>query len=438
MTEQPLILQPLILIVENNAIDARILLDVLEAAGYRTLATKSGEDAIAKLTEVVPDLILLAVMLPGIDGFEMCDRIQSNPTTQEVPIIFITARSDAEDKVKGLNLGAVDYITKPFQPAEVLARVQLHLKLRQQTQQLKHLNDQLEQRVSERTNQLSRSLTDLQAVQLQLIQQEKMSTLGQLVAGIGHEINNPLNSITGNLAHAEQYVQDLLSHLRLYHRYYPDPVAEIVQDAEEIDFSFLATDLLQLLTTMQLAADRIAHISRSLRTFSRSDSENTIELQIQDGLDSTLLLLQHRLKANSYRPAIQILRDYAELPPISCYPGQLNQVFMNLLANAIDAIEESNRGRSYAEIVARPNQIRVITELKSDTVTIRIRDNGTGMSQTVQQEMLKPSFTTKPIGKGTGLGLAIAYQIIVEKHQGSLICNSAPGEGTEFTIELPR
>lgn len=429
--------QPLILIVENNAIDACVLLDVLEAAGYRTLATESGEDAIAKLTDVVPDLILLAVMLPGIDGFEICNRIQSNSTTQEIPIIFITARSEAEDKVKGLNLGAVDYITKPFQPAEVLARVQLHLKLRQQTQQLKHLNDQLEQRVSERTAQLSRSLTDLQTIQLQLIQQEKMSTLGQLVAGIGHEINNPLNSITGNLAHAEQYVQDLLSHLRLYHRYYPDPIAEIVQDAEEIDLSFLAVDLLQLLTTMQLAADRIAHISQSLRTFSRSDSENTIELQIQDGLDSTLLLLQHRLKANSYRPPIQILRDYAKLPPVSCYPGQLNQVFMNLLANAIDAIEESNRGRSYAEIVDRPNQIRVMTESKSNKVVVRIRDNGIGMSQAVQQQMFKPSFTTKPIGKGTGLGLAIAHQIIVEKHRGSLICNSAPGEGTEFAIELP-
>ncbi|MBW4442637.1 MAG: response regulator [Plectolyngbya sp. WJT66-NPBG17] len=429
--------QNLILIVENNAINARILADVLEAAGYRTLATKSGEDAIDKLTEVAPDLILLAVMLPGMDGFEICDRIKSSPKTQEIPIIFITARSDAEDKVKGLNFGAVDYITKPFQQEEVLARVQVHLKLRQRTQQLKDLNDRLEQRVDERTDQLSRSLNELQAAQLKLIQQEKMSTLGQLVAGIGHEINNPLNSITGNLAHAEQYVQDLLSHLRLYHRYYPDPIAEIVQDAEEIDLPFLSTDLLQLLNTLQVAADRIAHISESLRTFSRADSENTIALQIQDGLDSTLLLLQHRIKANSHRPAIQITRDYAELPRVACYPGQLNQVFMNLLANAIDAIEESNRGKNYAEIVACPNEIRVITELKSDKVTIRIRDNGVGMSQAVQQEMFKPSFTTKPVGKGTGLGLAIAYQIIVEKHQGSLICNSAPGEGTEFTIELP-
>ena len=346
--------QNLVLIVDDNPTNVRVLFEVLETAGCRTLVAKSGEDALNKLEVVVPDLILLDVMMPGIDGFETCDQIKSNPKTQEIPIIFMTALSDAENKVKGLSLGAVDYITKPFQQEEVLARVQVHLKLRQQTRQLQDLNEQLEQRVTERTAQLSRSLQDLQSAQLQLIQNEKMSTLGQLVAGIGHEINNPLNSITGNLAHAERYIEDLIDHLHLYQQRYPDLAAEIVQDAEEIDLPFLETDLPQMLTTLKIAADRIAHISQSLRTFSRSDSENTIELQIEDGIDSTLLLLQHRLKANSRRPAIQITRHYAELPTISCYPGQLNQVFMNLLANAIDAIEESNQGRTYAEIVACP------------------------------------------------------------------------------------
>ncbi|WP_059000612.1 hybrid sensor histidine kinase/response regulator [Leptolyngbya sp. NIES-2104] len=427
--------QSLILIVDDNATNAQVLVEVL--ARYNTLVAKSGEEALSQLETVSPDLILLDVVMPGMDGFEICDRIQSNPKTQDIPIIFMSALSNVEDIAKGLYLGAVDYITKPFQQTEVIARVQIHLKLRQQTRQLKNLNDQLEQQVAERTEQLSRSLNDLQAIQLQLIHQEKMSTLGQLVSGIGHEINNPLNSISGNLAHADQYVQDLISHLHLYHRYYPDPVAEIVQDAEEIDLPFLTQDLTQLLATMKVATDRIAHISRSLRTFSRSDHENTIELHIQDGLDSTLLLLQHRIKPNSHRPAIQIIRDYAHLPPISCYPGQLNQVFMNLLANAIDAIDESNRGKPYAEIVTNPNQIHVVTELKSAAIAIRIRDNGIGMTEAVQQEMFKPSFTTKPVGKGTGLGLAIAYQIIVERHRGSLTCNSAPGQGTEFMIELP-
>lgn len=429
--------QNLILIVESNATDMRVLLEVLETAGYETLAAKSGEDAIAKMSEVVPDLILLAVMLPGIDGFQICDHIKSGEATEDIPIMFITARAHAEDKVRGLTLGAVDYITKPFQQAEVLARVQTHLRLRHQTRQLKGLNEQLEQRVIERTAQLSRSLDELQATQLQLIQQEKMSALGQLVSGIGHEINNPLNSITGNITHAQQYVQDLLNHLALYHQFYPDPVAEIVQDAEAIDLPYLKTDLIHLLKTLQVAADRIAHISQSLRVFSRDDSENEITLQIQDGLDSTLLLLQHRLKANSQRPAIEVIRNYADTPPIPCYPGQLNQVFMNLLANAVDAIDESHRVEDPVEIAAHPRQIQIVTELKTGRVEIRIRDNGIGMSQAVQQEMFKPTFTTKPVGKGTGLGLAIAYQIIVEKHGGSLICNSAPGVGTEFTIGLP-
>ncbi|WP_348242780.1 ATP-binding protein [Leptolyngbya sp. DQ-M1] len=429
--------QNLILIVESNATDMCVLLEVLETAGYETLAAKSGEDAITKLSEVVPDLILLAVMLPGIDGFETCYRIKSSETTEEIPIMFITACTQPENKVRGLTLGAVDYITKPFQQAEVLARVRTHLRLRQQTRQLKELNEQLEQRVTERTAQLSRSLDELQTAQLQLIQQEKMSALGQLVSGIGHEINNPLNSITGNLAHAQQYVQDLLNHLALYHQVYPDPVAEIAQDAEAIDLPYLKTDLIHLLKTLQVAADRIAHISQSLRVFSRDDSENEIALQIQEGIDSTLLLLQHRLKANSQRPAIQVTRNYADIPPVPCYPGQLNQVFMNLLANAIDAIDESHRAKDPAEIAANPHQIQIVTELKAGRVVIRIRDNGIGMSQTVQQEMFKPTFTTKPVGKGTGLGLAIAYQIIVEKHGGSLICNSAPGVGTEFTIKLP-
>lgn len=427
--------QGLILIVDDNATNAQVLVEVL--ATYNTLVVKNGEEALRRLETVSPDLILLDVVMPGMNGFEICDRIQSNPKTQDIPIIFMSALSNVEDIAKGLNLGAVDYITKPFQQSEVIARVQIHLKLCQQTRQLKELNDQLEKRVAERTEQLSRSLSDLQSIQLQLVHQEKMSTLGQLVSGVGHEINNPLNSISGNLAHADQYVQDLVSHLHLYHRYYPDPVAEIVRDAEEIDLPFLTQDLTQLLTAMKVAAERITHISRSLRTFSRSDHENTIELQIQDGLESTLLLLQHRIKPNSHRPAIQIIRDYGQLPPISCYPGQLNQVFMNLLANAIDAIEESNRGKTYAEIVTDPNQIHVVTELKSAAIAIRIRDNGIGMTEAVQQEMFKPSFTTKPVGKGTGLGLAIAYQIIVERHQGSLTCNSVPGQGTEFTIELP-
>lgn len=429
--------QNLVLIVDDSTTNVHILADVLEPAGFHVLSAKSGEDALQQLETIEPDLIVLDVLLPGIDGFTTCDRIKSNPLTQEIPIIFMTALANAEDKVKGLHLGAIDYITKPFQQVEVLARVKTHIKLRRQTQQLKDLNEQLEQRVAERTHQLSRSLNDLQQAQLQLVQQEKMSMLGQLVAGIGHEINNPLNSMTGNLRYAERYLQRLIQHLHLYEQHYPNPVEKIVQNAEEIDLPFLMQDLPRLLSTLDVATERMNHISRALRTFSRSDNDTTIELDLQDGLDSTLLLLQHRLNPTPDRPAIQITRDYADLPPVLCYPGQLNQVFMNLFANAIDAIEETNHGRSYDEIVANPNEIHVVTELQDNTAIVRIRDNGIGMSAATQQDIFKPSFTTKPVGKGTGLGLAIAHQIIVEKHQGKLTCESDPAVGTEFTIELP-
>ncbi|MCU0550617.1 MAG: response regulator [Leptolyngbya sp. Prado105] len=429
--------QNLVLIVDDSTTNIGVLADVLETAGFYVLAAKSGETALTLLETLLPDLIVLDVILPGIDGFETCDRIKSNPDTQEIPVIFMTALTDAADKVKGLNLGAIDYITKPFQQVEVLARVETHIKLRRQTRQLKDLNEKLEQRVAERTNQLSQSLSDLQYAQIQLVQQEKMSMLGQLVSGVGHEINNPLNSMTGNLRHAGRYIQDLVEHLQLYEQYYPNPVEPIAQNSEEIDLPFLLTDLPRLFSTLEIAADRMNHISRALRTFSRSDQTTLIELNLQEGLDSTLLLLQHRLNATSDRPAIQVTREYQDLPPIFCYPGQLNQVFMNLLANAIDAIDEANRGRSYNDIVENPNQIYVATEFHNDQALVRIRDNGIGISEEVQQEIFKPSFTTKPVGKGTGLGLAIAHQIIVEKHQGSLTCQYSPQAGTEFTIALP-
>lgn len=429
--------QSLILIVDDNTTNARILFEVLEAAGFKTLIANSGEAALDKLAVVTPDLILLDVTLPGIDGFETCDRIQANPAIATIPIIFTTALADVEHKVKGLRLGAVDYITKPFQQAEVLARVQIHLRLRQQTQQLQELNEVLEQRVADRTEQLSRSLTDLQTAQLRLVQQEKMSTLGQLVAGIGHEINNPLNAIVGNLNHAHSYVQDLFQHIQLYQKLYPNPAPTIAESAEAIDLSFLEQDLPRLLSSMRVAADRIAHISRSLRTFSRNDGDKQIEFRLEDGIESTLLLLQHRLKGTSQRPAIQIIKSYANLAPMLCFPGQLNQVFMNLFANAIDAIDEANQLRSFNEILANPNVIRVSTELNTDVAVVRIQDNGIGMSEAVRQRIFDSAFTTKPIGKGTGLGLAIAHQIIVDRHQGRLFCESSPNSGTEFTIELP-
>ncbi|MEG4636744.1 PAS domain S-box protein [Microcoleus sp. Aus8_D4] len=285
--------------------------------------------------------------------------------------------------------------------------------------------------------QLEKAFRDLHETQTQLIQTEKISSLGQLVAGVAHEINNPINFIYGNITHASQYARDLLDLLHLYQEKYPNPAPEIALSAEEIEIDFLMTDFPKILESMKVGADRIRDLVVSLRNFSRLDESQMKRVHIHEGIESTLVILQHRLKANAVRPAIEIIKDYGHFPKVECYAGQLNQVFMNLLANAIDALEEYNTKRSAKEIYASPNIIRISTSATSDTVTIRIADNGMGINQEVIRKLFDPFFTTKPVGKGTGLGLSISYQIIVEKHRGKLQCISAPGAGAEFIIEIP-
>jgi predicted ATPase/signal transduction histidine kinase len=276
----------------------------------------------------------------------------------------------------------------------------------------------------------------LEQSQLQIVQSEKMASLGNLVAGVAHEINNPIGFLNGSINNAKDYVQDLLGHLALYQQYYPNPVAPIQDNAEEIDLEFLGEDLPKLLDSMQGATDRIMSISTSLRTFSRADTEYKVSANLHEGIDSTLLILKYRLKANENRPAIEVIQDYGDLPTIQCFPGQLNQVFMNILANAIDVFDESNIGRSFAEIQANPNKITIKTSIEDKQVKISIADNGKGMSESVKQKIFDHLFTTKGVGKGTGLGLAIARQIVVEKHGGSLEVQSELGRGTEFCIRL--
>ena len=421
-----------ILLVDDNPNNLKVLFEAIQGHGWKALMATDGESAIEQAEYAKPDLILLDVMMPGIDGFETCRRLKSNSITQDIPVIFMTALADTTDKVKGLEIGAVDYITKPFQQEEVIARLKLHLKL-------SHLTHTLEEQVEKRTTELSESLKQLQKTQLQLIQSEKMSTLGQLVAGIGHEINNPIGFIGANISHIKEYTNNIFNLLNLYQKKLPAPDLDITNLEQQIDLEFLSEDLPSLLKSVQHGINRLEDISLSLRTFARSDISSKVEFQIHEGINSTLMLLQHRIKANEKRPEIQVIKEYADLPPISCYPGRINQVFMNLIANAIDAFEELNRNRSYQEIAAKPNIITVNTRVDTDQniVTICIKDNGIGLSPQVQARIFEQSFTTKAVGKGTGLGLAISHQIIVEQHNGKIEYNSTPGQGTEFMITLP-
>ncbi|MEH1778899.1 MAG: response regulator [Nostoc sp.] len=410
----------IVLVVDDNPTNLQVLSSFLDQSSFEVWAARSGEKALQRLeNDDLPDLILLDVMMPGIDGFETCKQLKTNPRVQDIPVIFMTALSETADKVKGLQLGAVDYITKPFQHEEVLVRIENHLKLRNLTKTLIAKN------------------AELQQTQTQLIQAEKVATLGQLTAGIAHEVNNPINFIAGNLNFVEQYVQEVVNLLHLYQKYLPDPPKEIQTAIQKSDLTFLLDDLSKIIQSMQVGTDRVTEIVSYLNNFSRHREAGKKLANLHEGLESTLLILGHRFKQNAHHPTIQLVKEYGNLPLIECFPGEINQVFMNLICNAIDAIEEKNKYKDIDTIYQNPGMIRIKTEAIGEQVILRVADNGSGINNADNTKIFDAFYTTKPVGKGTGLGLSIAYQIVVNNHHGKLTYDSKPGEGIEFIIELP-
>jgi len=331
---------------------------------------------------------------------------------------------------------------------EALSGSLINITERKQAEALmQRTNDALEERVAIRTDELTAAnktltatLKELQSTQGQLIQTEKMSGLGQLVAGVAHEINNPVNFVHGNLKPAREYAQDILELIDLYQQHYPTPAPEIQEALEDIEIDFIKIDFPRLLASMRLGTSRIQEIVKSLRSFSRLDESAMKTVDLHEGLENTLLILNSQLRGKPDQQEIAVDRQYSELPLVECYPGQLNQVFMNLLVNAIDALEPSRKSlASTQESVQKENPLIITlrTQVKDSSVVVDITDNGSGIPEAVRSKLFDPFFTTKPVGKGTGLGLSISYKIVTETHKGQILCESTPGQGSTFSIQIP-
>lgn len=359
---------------------------------------------------VIPSLVLCDWMMPELDGLQVCCHLKQDPQLATTFFILLSAKGEVSDRVKGLDAGADDFLTKPVDKTELLARVRAGLRLYEAQQQLSTANQKL-----------SQTLQDLQQTQIQLIQAEKMSSLGQLVAGVAHEINNPVTFIRGNLDHAQSYAEELLA---LAHLASQSGDSQLVEALGDIDLEFLSTDFPSLLESMKNGAQRIQEIVNSLRNFSRLDESEQKQVDIHEGIESTLSILKSRLAD------IEIIKNYEDLPKVTCYPGQINQVFLHIFNNAIDAINISDR---------HSGQIKISTNTVTDkdAIAIKIADNGTGIQPDLLPKIFEPFLTTKAIGTGKGLGLSTSYSIIVQQHGGKLECVSSWGEGSDFFIVLP-
>lgn len=399
-----------ILVVEDEPINLAFLQGLLQDQ-YQVRTALGGEAALREVIKhPLPNLILLDILMPGMDGFEVLKRLRENPVTKDIPVIFVTALIDEDDEQKGLELGAVDYIHKPINNVVVLSRVRTHLQARMARDMLNRQKQQLEQRLVESTKALEQS--------------EKMAAMGQLAAGVAHEINNPVGFVSSNLQTLETYLQDLFDLINGYEQIRQQAgnepsYADIDQLRKKMDFDFLRKDIFDLLRESKDGVARVRKIIQDLKDFSHASDTEWLWADIHKGLDSTLNIVWNELKYKC-----KVSKHYGDLPQIKCLPSQLNQVFMNLLVNAAQAIETQG-------------DIDITTERAgSDAVKISFHDTGKGIPPEIIEKVFAPFFTTKPVGKGTGLGLSVSSGII-ERHQGKLEVTSEVGKGSTFVITLP-
>ena len=411
---------------------------------YQVFFAHNGVEALSKLLEQPDiDIVLTDINMPVMDGMALLAKL--NELVTLVKTVVISAYGDLGNIRKAMNGGAFDFLTKPidFQDLEITINKTLcHVQqLKENERARQEREDKLresEAREREKAIQLELALQNLQRTQSQLIQTEKMSSLGQLISGIAHEINNPVNFIYGNLTYVTDYTHQLLSLITLYEQHDAHNYPEIAALIEKIELEFIKEDMPKMLSSMKLGAERIRQIVLTLRNFSRLDEAEMKPVNIHEGIDSSLVILHSQLNAKPNFSAIQVIQEYGDLPQIECYACQLNQVFMNLLSNGIYALNHDDKKRSPEQIKNEPRTITIRTSmLNRDWVRISFKDNGPGMTSDVETRLFNPFFTTKPVGDGTGLGLSISYQIVVEKHGGDLKCFSQPDQGAEFVIEIP-
>ncbi|MEJ2716083.1 MAG: response regulator [Deltaproteobacteria bacterium] len=410
-----------ILIVDDKPENLDVLSEMLRQCGHKVRPATKGKLALKAARKQAPDLILLDIMMSEMDGYEVCRQLKADPDLRNIPVIFISALTQAFDKVTALRCGGVDYISKPFQVEEVVARVETHLQLRRYQTALEEQNKRLD-----------RTLHELKATQARMVQSEKMASLGVLTAGIAHEINNPVNFITSGIAGLRSLLDDLMEVMERYcsldTKNTEQVLGEIVRLKEEIGFDEIRDGLYELIDNIQTGSERTAEIVKSLRTFARLDEDDEKAADIHQNIDSTLMMLR-----NQYKHLISIKKNWGDIPPIFCYPGKLNQVFMNILGNAIEAIRSKPTRSSQEEISIRT---AVVEREGEPFVEIEIRDTGGGIPDEIRNRIFEPFFSSKEVGKGNGLGLPISLAI-VESHRGAIeVVNNHPS-GAVFRIYLP-